>query len=435
MYLGPHHFQVQSRYFEDSIQFAASSLWFACNGLAGLELDADALHNGTVALLHARGILPDGLIFNMPESDPLPQTRSIAEVFPPTRDYLDILLAVPARKPNGFNCALEEPNGSDPRFVAETQVLYDENTGGSERPVRLGRKNLRLLVDTEPSGGMVTMPVARVVRDGSGHFIYDANFVPPVLQIGASARLMLMVQRLIEILDEKSVTIARGAGSSRAEFSTREIANFWLLHAVNSALAPLRHQLVSKRGHPEELFLELSRLAGALCTFALDSHPRDLPAYDHGNLKDCFDRLDRHIRAHLETIVPTNCISIPLAQVENYFYEGDITDQRVLGRSRWVMGVRAALGEAELMVRVPQLVKLCTPPFVRELVKRALPGMALTHLPVPPPAISARVETLYFGISRSGPCWDHMVQTRRVGVYVPGEIPSPEVEVFVVLDN
>jgi len=121
--------------------------------------------------------------------------------------------------------------------------------------------------------------------------------------------------------------------------------------------------------------------------------------------------------------------------VENYFYEGDITDQRVLGRSRWVMGVRAALGEAELMVRVPQLVKLCTPPFVRELVKRALPGMALTHLPVPPPAISARVETLYFGISRSGPCWDHMVQTRRVGVYVPGEIPSPEVEVFVVLDN
>ena len=55
MHLGPHHFQVQSRYFEDSIQFAISSLWFASYGLAGLELDADALYNGSVSLLHARG--------------------------------------------------------------------------------------------------------------------------------------------------------------------------------------------------------------------------------------------------------------------------------------------------------------------------------------------------------------------------------------------
>ena len=65
----------------------------------------------------------------------------------------------------------------------------------------------------------------------------------------------------------------------------------------------------------------------------------------------------------------------------------------------------------------------------------ALPGMALTHLPVPPPAISARAETLYFGISRSGPCWDHMAKTREIGVYIPGEFPNPEAEILAVLDN
>jgi type VI secretion system protein ImpJ len=273
------------------------------------------------------------------------------------------------------------------------------------------------------------------VRDGSGHFAYDANFVPPVVQTSASVRLMLLVQRLIEILDEKSAGIARNAGKAGLEFSTREIANFWLLHAVNSALAPLRHLITSKRGHPEELFLELSRLAGALCTFALDSHPRDLPLYDHQNLSDCFGKLDLHIRAHLETIVPTNCISIPLHPAGDYFFEGEVTDQRCLNRSRWVLAVRANLGEAELMVKVPQLVKVCTPPFVRELVKRALPGMALTHLAAPPQAISTRVETQYYGISRSGPCWDHLVQTRHIGVYVPGDLPNPEVEILVVLDS
>jgi type VI secretion system protein ImpJ len=439
MHLGPHHFQVQSRYFEDSIQFATSSLWFASYGLSGLELDADALHNGTVSLLHARGLYPDSLIFNMPESDALPPPRAIADLFPPTRDSITILLAIPPRKPNGFNCALPGNSpAADSRFVAESRVLHDENTGIDERPVNLGRKNFRLLVDTEPAGDLLTLPIARIVRDGSGHFAYDAIFVPPVLRTSASPRLMLLAQRLIEILDEKSVTISRGAAGGQGghtEFSTREIANFWLLHAVNSAAAPLRHILVTRRGHPEELFLEMSRLAGALCTFALDSHPRDLPHYDHQNLSDTFDQLDRHIRAHLETIVPTNCISIPLSPAGDYFYEGDVNDQRCLGRARWVLAVRAAMGEAEMMTQAPRLIKVCTPPFVRELVKRALPGMTLTHLPVPPPAISARVETQYFGISRSGPCWDHLSQTRHVGVYVPGDFPHPEVEILVVLDT
>jgi type VI secretion system protein ImpJ len=433
MFLGPHHFQVQSRYFEDSIGFAVSSLWFAPHGLAGVEMDNDALHNGTVSLLHARGMFPDELPFNIPESDALPEPRAISDLFPPTRDSIVVMLGIPRRKPNGFNCALDPP-GADARYVAEARVLHDENTGTDEKPVRLGRKNLRLLIDTEPAGDMLTLPLARVIRDRSGHFAYDPNFVPPVVQISASTRLMVLLRRLIQILDEKSATISRGGGSL-TEFSTREIANFWLLHAVNSALAPLRHQLIAKRGHPEQLFVEMSRLAGALCTFALDSHPRDLPVYDHQNLSECFEALDRHIRAHLETIVPTNCIAIPLKPAGDYFYEGDVTDQRCLGRARWVFGIRSRMGEAELMARTSQLIKICTPPFVRELVKRALPGMALTHLPVPPPAIPTRVETQYFGISRSGPCWDHIVQTRRVGVYVPGEFPAPELELLVVLDS
>ena len=54
---------------------------------------------------------------------------------------------------------------------------------------------------------------------------------------------------------------------------------------------------------------------GALCTFALDSHPRNIPLYNHQKLDECFDALDKHIRIHLETIAPTNCISVPLNPV------------------------------------------------------------------------------------------------------------------------
>jgi type VI secretion system protein ImpJ len=448
MYLGPHHFQVQSRYFEDSIRFATASLWFEAWGLIGLNLDEEALLNGTLSVVHARGILPDGLAFNMPESDPLPEARAIAEIFPPHREKLTAYLAIPKRRQNGLNCV--EANGTMPadvRFIAESNLLHDETTGMDEKPVRLGRKNLRLILETESPEDYIAMPIARIMRDFNGRYVFDHSFIPPSAQIVASERLMTMLSRLVDILEDKSTSLSRvGKGErSWAEFSTRDIANFWFLHTVNSALAPLRNFLIAKRGHPEELFREMSRLGGALCTFSLDTHPRDLPLYDHRRLDECFGMLDDMIRKLLETIAPSNFISIPLTYTGNYIWEGEVRDTRVLGSSRWILAIASeGVGEVDLISQTPDLVKICSREFVPELVKRALRGMGLVHLPIPPAAIPARVDTQYFLVGRGGTqsktrdvergCWEHITKTKQIGVYVPGEIPDPKLELLVIVD-
>jgi len=69
------------------------------------------------------------------------------------------------------------------------------------------------------------------------------------------------------------------------------------------------------------------------------------------------------------------------------------------------------------------------------LVKSALPGLKLDHRQVPPAAVSAKVDSQYFVLQRSGPCWEHIMQKRKVGVYVPGELPSPELELIVLLES
>ena len=66
---------------------------------------------------------------------------------------------------------------------------------------------VRHVARTEPAGDLLTLPIARVKRDGSGHFAYDPDFVPPVLQVSSSAHLMAMMKRLIELLHEKSATV------------------------------------------------------------------------------------------------------------------------------------------------------------------------------------------------------------------------------------
>ncbi|MBS1833460.1 MAG: type VI secretion system baseplate subunit TssK [Acidobacteria bacterium] len=441
MYLGPHHFQVQSRYFEDSIRFSTSSLWFAPWGFIALKLDQEALQNDSVAIIHARGIFPDGLTFHMDGADPLPPPRPVGEHFQASRDGLIVSLAIPVRKQDGLNCLPPEAAAATPasgqntvRFAAESEILHDETTGRDEKPVHLGRKNIRIVFDTERTENTVNLPFARIIRDGSGRFVYDPTYIPPVLDITASDRIMSLLGRLIEILEEKSAVFSKRT-SSWVETASREVGAFWLTHTINAAMAPLRHIYYTRHGHPDIVYQEMLRLGGALCTFALDSHPRSMPLYDHAKLSECFSDLDYHIRSHLDIIIPTAYVPINLVKRAEYFYEAECTDQRVFNRSRWMLGIKSSAGEAETIMNVPKLVKICSKEFIPRLVQQALPGMALTHVPVPPSQIPAKVDFQYFSMTQAGPCWDHLSKTRKLGLYVPGELPAPELELLVILEQ
>jgi type VI secretion system protein ImpJ len=437
MYLGPHHFQAQSRYFEDSLNFVTSSLWRDAYGFAGLQFDNDALRNGTVALTHARGLFEDGLAFDLPGADAPPTPRDFTTLFSPVADHLTMHLAVPVSLSEGRNTSLE--NGGGVRYLGTDQPMPDQNTGRDEKPIKIGRKNLLLLAEAEVNDQFVSLPLLRVTRDGSGHFEADPTFVPPCLSLSASPTLTDMLRRLIDILDEKSTVFTneqqQRSGVFQAGMSARHVAHYWFLHAINSNVATLRHFLLSKHVHPQELFREMSRLAGALCTFGLEVHPRSLPVYDHRDFGASFAPLDEHIRRHLEIVMPSKAIKIQLKQVESFLYNGEITDERCLGPARWILEIHSHIGEADLIERVPKLVKICSSRFVLELIKRSLPGLPLNHLAVAPAQIAARVESQYFAVNRGGPCWEHLIQTRQVGIYVPGEIPAPEMTLIVLLDE
>ena len=439
MFLGPHNFQAQSRYFEDSLNFVTTSLWRDAYGFAALQFDGDALRNGTLAITNSRGLFEDGLAFDLPVSDAAPPPREFGALFSPVADHLTMHLAVPAQLPDGRNLSLDDAPSTKVRYRSKEQALPDENTGRDEKRVKVGWKNLQLLAEEELSDRFVSLPLLRIVRSGSGRFEIDSTFVAPCLTLSASATLTGMLRRLIDILDEKSAVFARDQqqrqGKYQAGMSAHQVAQYWFLHALNSSVSTLRHFLLSKHVHPQELFREMSRLGGALCTFGLEVHPRSLPAYDHRNIGDCFAILDEHIRRHLEIVMPSKAITIPLVLTGNSIYEGNVIDERCVGASRWLLEIRSRIGEAELIGRVPQLVKVCSARFVVELVKRALPGLALKHLTVPPSDVSVKVESQYFVVNRMGPCWETIVQTRKVGVHVPGEIPSPELSLIVLLDD
>ena len=437
MYLAPHHFQTQSRYFEDSAAFLSASLWREPWGLLYIELDSKAIENGTASLLHASGIFPDGLSFDIPTSDAAPPARDLTNLFPASATELTLFLAISARKNDGYDSSIADPSAGA-RYLSTPIILRDETNGIDEREIEVGRKNIRILTENELSPEMLSLPLARVTRDYHGRLVYDEEFAPAVLRISASDTLTLMLQQLLELIGEKSATITRGTQRlQRFEpgISALDIANYWFLHSLHSSLPPLRHLIQTRHAHPADCFLELSRLAGALCTFAVDSDPRDLPEYDHRNPGPSFRALGAHIRRHLEIVVPSNTITLVFSPAGSYIYQAAVTDERCLRRARWILGVRSSIGESEQLRLVPRLVKVCSARFVPELVKRALPGMTLTHLPVPPTAIRAAADMQYFSVDTSGACWEHILHTKNVGIYIPGEIANPEFTLTAIVET
>jgi type VI secretion system protein ImpJ len=295
--------------------------------------------------------------------------------------------------------------------------------------------------------------VARIRRDGAGRFVADGSFVPPTLDYAASPRLVAVLRAVLDMLDAKGAALsatlppvlplpgtAPGAapaptpGGGPSAYAGTEVATRWLLHAVRSAEAPLRHLWNVRRAHPEQLWRELARLAGALCTFSLTTHPRDLPAYDHDDLGGCFDALERHVREHLDVVVAASAVVVPLARTTDLLHTGTLVDPRCLAPgARWFLAVTAALPPHEVAVRVPQLVKVCAQRFVLELVRRAYPGLPVHHTPAPPPGLAPRPGVTYFEVTVGGPCGQGLADTRELGVYVPDGLPGAVLELAVLV--
>ena len=332
------------------------------------------------------------------------------------------------------------PSGrdTDARFRAEFAMVRDENTGLTEKPVQIARKNLRILFEGEVQEGNSVLRIARIRRTPAGLYQLDSRHVPPLLAIAASDYLTAIVRRLVEILSARSSSLSgdrRQKNQSLADFTASDIARFWLLYTINSHFPVFRHLFETSGGHPETLFSAMLALAGCLTTFSLTIHPRDLPQYDHNDLGACFAKLDEKLRILLETVVPSNFVSLPLLPVQPSIYAASLADDKYLANTRMYLAITAEMSLAELIGKTPYLIKICSANHIEHLVRQALPGVALTHVAAPPSSIPVKLTYQYFSLSQSGPAWEAVGRARNLAAYIPSEFPNVQAELVILLPN
>src|SRR5215468_3097673 len=151
IFLTPQHLQAQDRYVEDLLQFqlecCSSHLW----GFAVLQIDPKKLVDGQFSVSEAKGILPDGMLFDIPNADSAPSSRTISDFFTEERQQMAVFLSVPEQRSNGINVGVAQETKT--RFVAEMRMVRDDNSGTSDKPVQIARKNFKLLFEGESHEG------------------------------------------------------------------------------------------------------------------------------------------------------------------------------------------------------------------------------------------------------------------------------------------
>lgn len=422
MFLGPQHFQQSDRALLGEVQFRQEATIPFGWGVRSLQIDTEALANGRLTLLEVDAVLPDGGLVRAPAVDPLPPSRLLGEAFGPDQTRLELFLATPEARAGIPLCRLPERTGAaETRQFGEVVQVLDENDPGKQVEILVSRLNLKLAFGGENLTGQVALKLAEIERTGDGRYALARDYAPPSLTLAAAGPLAGIVRFLLETLVTKSAYLSEGTrqrGGGLVDFGTADVGHFWLLHTANSFVPLLAHHQRNPRGHPLPVYLTLAQLAGALCTFVVDRHPRDLPAYQHENLGPVFRELERTIRELLEKGIPQLVTAIPLAARDEWVLVGTCADERLFEPAvQWFLGVSGELPEARVRDEVPVQVIVGSPHNIDFLVRTATPGVVPVHVPVPPRNFPLKVGRTYFKLESRGEIWDTIVEGRSLAIY------------------
>ncbi len=435
-FLSPQQFQQQARWeaFHRHCLDRLSLIhpW----GILAARFDADALRLNRLQAEHLHVRLADGVLIDTDRCDRLPPVRDLTQVIPAGLHRVVALLALPQEHANGDNCRRDAEDAGRPVRYRQEWIDVQDVLGHDSVSMAVERYALSLRFDFDINGEYLTCPVARLVRDGRGAWELDCQFVPPLLSFGASDTMYRALGLLVTRLQAKRrrlMGMRRESNRRMADFAVADVTLFWLLNALNSNEPVLTDLLRHPALHPELVYRELVKLAGALLTFSLEQDIDAIPSYDHERLETVFPPLFGLIGTLLEASLPSRVLSLALEKTGSHYWKAPLSDGRLREAADFYLSVRAGVPAHQLQSQFPALCKIGAPDDVSDLVNTALNGVPLIPLGHVPAAIPLRLENQYFALDLNHPAATSMLAAGCCFLYVPGSLPDVQLELFAVL--
>ncbi|MCD5989541.1 MULTISPECIES: type VI secretion system baseplate subunit TssK [Pseudomonas] len=422
MFIGTQHFQQHDRYLENLIDARSRPLSAGAWGFSELLIDQGLLAQGKLAIISARGLLPDGTPFNIPQDDLAPSPLSIDDNL---RDGL-IYLALPLRRAGARDTVDEGEEPGAARYISQVREVRDDNAPFENRaPVAIGSRALRLLTAQDGLGDYAAIGMVRIKEKRADRaLVLDDTYIPPVLDIAASALLSAFRSELLGLLHQRGEALAGRVVASGAGGAS-EIADFMLLQLVNRAQPLIQHLAHLSPLHPERLFSELVSLAGEFATFSVaERRPAEYPPYQHDNLALSFTPVMHALREALSMLIDSKATPIPIVEKAYGIHVAMLADRSLIESASFILVVRADVPGETLRGRFAQQSKVGSVEHIRDLVNLQLPGIGLLPLPVAPRQIPYHAGSTYYELDRGSEHWKQLMNSGGFAFHVAGDFPG-----------
>ncbi len=428
LFLRPHHFQQQDRYFEALLRARTSPMAPHPWGIVELKLNEAAAQLGKFAIERLTAVLPDGTPVTIPAGQEPPDPIDVPVE---TRDAV-VCLTLPAERPGAVEFQPRSTPQASARHLVDEEDVYDAAAEGRQAErLELARPNVRFGLTREDVDGRVTLPLAKIVEVQNGKIAFDGRFIPPMLDARGSARLDGFITDIIGRADQRVDELALRAVEA-VEGGSETFASFLLLQALNRWTPVLAHLRALPNLHPERLYETFVSMAGELATLTSPDRrpPRFLP-YDHLNLQACFEPVVDLLATELSAVYDRSSGQMALENVGPGAYTARIDDHAVFLTSNLYLAASARVPPEALVTRFASLVKVGSVTRMRDIVNSALQaGVRISPTPTPPPQIRVLPGYVYFELDRSSPDWRDLPKAPALGIHVAGDWPELKLELW-----
>ncbi|MGH1470068.1 MAG: type VI secretion system baseplate subunit TssK [Cellvibrionaceae bacterium] len=426
-YLFPQHFQQQERYFESLVEQRSQSIRDFIWGFNELKIDPSLLADSRIALLSAKGIMPDGCPFELPHNAALPTPLLVDKQ---VKNQL-VYLVLPLYQPGSRYIETDLTNDSIARFKLQEIDVFDycaDNTNVEK--VESAALQFRFALESEELGGFSCLPIAKIIEvTQEGSIILDKKYIPPSLSVKSNEILRSYLQDVIGMLHQRGDALSHRFSSSTQEGGSAAIADFMLLQLVNRCEPTLKHLASLPQTHPEELYKTFVGLSGELSTFTTkNKRPLEISIYDHDNLYLSFNPIMENLSRQLSVVLEQTAISIPVEKRQYGIHVSRLTDRSLLTQARFVIAINADLPSDKLREYLPNHIKIGSVETIRDLVNNQLTGITLSALPVAPREIPYHAGFIYFELDAKGEQWQSLQTSGGFAFHIAGDLPQLAVE-------
>jgi type VI secretion system protein ImpJ len=421
--LRPQHFQQADRYHESLVAARLDALDALNWGALHIELDERALQQGAISLTAFEGIMPDGtpVLLDAQSAQTAPKQRPLEPHFPPAQAGVLVYLAIRDERSGVANYS---EDGDQLRYALRARKVPDSARDDRHAEIQLALPNLVLLFGDESRDGFSALPIARVVRNESGAPVFSDSYVPPCLRIQCSAAIVRRLEQLLTGMIARFRVLRearRITGENRVEFNAADVTRYLQLHALNGMLPSMFHLAQARDAPPRTAFLLLSQLAGQLATFAPDGDMTSPLDFDYTNLESSFGAVFDLCERLLAALDTERYVTCRLERQTNGRFYADLSDVRLDGCSRFLIGIDSKHARALIVQEITQRAKLASHGDIEFVLSRNVSGIRVNACERPPAELPTRPGLTYFTLPLPDDdvYWKHVRKDPNLVVWLP----------------